>query len=76
MEVLMPGGIARMVRWLDGQNAAFAVARLIMMTGIKVRSFDDQSADDPATMKKLEASLRVVLAPNDLEAALKQLHGR
>ena len=59
------GRTYRVVAWLDKHQGAFAISRLIMMTGLKLRSFTDASPDDPAVLVKLETALRSMLSPSD-----------
>ncbi len=59
------GRTYRVVAWLDQHQGAFAISRLIMMTGLKLRSFTDASPDDPAVLVKLETALRSMLSPTD-----------
>ena len=59
------GAVARAVAWLDENQSAFVVARLIMMTGLKLRSFTPLSPDESPVLHKLDSAIRAVLTADD-----------
>jgi hypothetical protein len=64
----MAGEIFRMVTRIERQHSAFLVARLILSTGLALRSFTEESPDDPRTLAQLEAGLRAFLSPAQINA--------
>jgi hypothetical protein len=60
------GCLWRVTRWLEARHGAFLISRLILMTGIKLRSFDASSPDNPEEVRALERALRTLLSPSEL----------
>lgn len=67
------GRVWRIVRWVDAQKGAFAISRLIMQTGIKLRDFRAETPDDPRVLARLWPALESLLAPEEREALLQSL---
>jgi hypothetical protein len=62
------GTIAAIVREVEQRRTAFAVARLIMMTGIDLRAYHSTSEDDDHVLSRLWKALPGVLNAADLSA--------
>ena len=67
------GGIAAVVRQLDRKHGSFFISRLILMTGINVRTYDSATYDDPQAVAKLARALRTLVPAGDVEALLQLL---
>jgi hypothetical protein len=64
------GGIYQAVRLLDKKHGSFFISRLILMTGINLRTFDSSTYDDPVAAQKLVKALRSLLSPVELDGLL------
>ncbi len=58
------GHIATILREVERRRTAFAVARLIMLTGNNLRGYTPTTEDDPAVLERVRKVL-----PNVLDAA-------
>lgn len=67
------GTIHAIVTFLEERWSAFAVSRLIMLSGVNVRSFTPQSHDDPEALRKVEAALTQMLSADEMEALRRRL---
>jgi len=67
------GGIYQTVRLLDQKHGSFFISRLILVTGINLRTFDATSYDDPVVTNKLVKALRPMLSPAELDGLLPLL---
>lgn len=56
------GRIFRLVCWVDAHKGAFAISRLILQTGVKLRSYELTTRDDPRALAKLIAALDSMLS--------------
>lgn len=63
----MSGTVHRIVQYLEERRSAFAVSRLIMMTGVAVRQFTNSTPDDEVILRKLDAALPSLLSPEEIE---------
>jgi hypothetical protein len=61
------GRIARVVGWVDANKGAFAVSRLILQTGIKLRDCTPTTRDEPRDIAKLLAAVATMLTPEELQ---------
>jgi hypothetical protein len=66
------GVIYLTVRLLEKKNGAFFISRLILASGINLRSFDANTYDDPVTVMKFIKTLRNMLSPIDMVNILTQ----
>jgi hypothetical protein len=62
----MVGQMHRIVHFLDERHTAFAVSRLIMLSGVQVRRYSPDAVDDPALLKRVMAGLKHMLSAADL----------
>lgn len=60
------GNIAIIIREVERRRTAFAVARLIMLTGMNLRGFELFTEDDPAVLDRLRKVLPRVLDATEL----------
>jgi hypothetical protein len=60
------GKIALIIEEVEKRRTAFAVARLIMLTGLDLRAFDRTSEDDPSVLEKLRRTLGMVLSTHEV----------
>ncbi|MDC3959624.1 hypothetical protein [Polyangium jinanense] len=67
------GGIAAVVRQLDRKHGAFFISRLILMTGINLRTYDAATPDDPHAVAKLARALRSLVPATELDGLLQLL---
>jgi len=61
------------VRLLDKKHGSFFISRLILITGINVRTFDQTSYDDPVAVGKIIKALQSSLPQAEYEALLPLL---
>jgi hypothetical protein len=61
------GRIAKMIREVERRHTAFAVARLVMMTGIDFRAYDVSTPDDESVLSRLRKVLPNVLSKSEIE---------
>lgn len=59
------GRICRVVGWLDAHKGAFAISRLILQTGIKLRDHGPTTRDDPRDLAKLMVALDALLTAEE-----------
>ena len=57
------GRIFVVVSGVEQRRSAFAVARLIMLTGTNLRAFDSETVDDPAVFERVKKALAAVISP-------------
>lgn len=62
------GRVWRIVRWVDANKGAFVISRLILQTGIKLRTFEAEMPDDPRVLARLWHALDALLSPAEREA--------
>ncbi|MRG97544.1 hypothetical protein [Polyangium spumosum] len=67
------GGISAVVRQLDRKHGAFFISRLILMTGINLRTYDAATYDDPQAVTKLVRALRSLVPAPELDSLLQFL---
>ncbi|MDI1432327.1 MULTISPECIES: hypothetical protein [Polyangium] len=67
------GGIYQAVRLLDQKHGSFFISRLILVTGVNLRSFDSSSVDEPVVAEKLIKALRPLLSPAELDGLMPLL---
>lgn len=60
------GAIFEVVQFIEQRRSAFAVSRLIMMTGVPVRRFEAGTVDDPEAVRKIRQALPGLLEPEEL----------
>lgn len=54
----MASRIYRIVAYVEGRFSSFAVSRLIMLSGVKVRSYTPDSVDDPQDFAKIRRAVQ------------------
>ncbi len=67
------GGICEITRMLEKKHGAFFISRIILASGINLRSYNSTSIDDPATMSKFIRTLRNLLSPTDMADVFSQV---
>ena len=70
------GCLWRVTRWIEDKHGAFLVSRLILVTGIKLRSFEATTPDNPDEVRTVERALRTLLSPEELNEVSKLLWER
>ncbi|HZF55937.1 MAG TPA: hypothetical protein VE093_45290 [Polyangiaceae bacterium] len=70
------GCLWRVTRWIEERHGAFFVSRLIIATGIKLRSFEATTPDNPDEVRAVERALRSLLSPDELNEVSKLLWER
>ncbi len=53
----MTSRIYRVVKYVEERFSPFAVSRLIMLSGVKVRKYSEHSSDDPQDFHKVWRAL-------------------
>lgn len=67
----MANRISRITSFVEKRKLGFGVARLIMMSGVNVRSFGPNDPDPPDALRRLEQALPQLLTAQEL----KELQG-
>jgi hypothetical protein len=62
----MANRISRITSFVEKRRLGFGVARLIMMSGVNVRSFGPNDPDPPDALKRLEQVLPQILSAPEL----------
>jgi len=70
------GGIHRLVMRIDERYGSFFISRLILMTGIKLRSFESFTPDDPELVSRLLQALSTLIPPDEVGELLAMLPPR
>ncbi len=72
------GRIHFVVEFLERKYGAFAISRLIMMSGVPVRSFTATTPDDREALQKVRAAVMNLLSRDEFEELLRAaaLEGR
>jgi hypothetical protein len=63
----MANRISRITSFIEKRRLGFGVARLIMMSGVNVRSFGPHDPDPPDALRRLEQVLPQILTPQELQ---------
>ncbi|WNG35041.1 hypothetical protein F0U61_16320 [Archangium violaceum] len=66
----MANRISRITSFVEKRKLGFGVARLIMMSGVNVRSFGPNDPDPPDALRRLEQALPQLLTPQELTELL------
>jgi len=66
------GGIYHLTKLLERKHGAFFISRVILASGINLRGYDLDSADDPTIALKFIKTLRNMLSPTDMAEILTQ----
>ncbi|WNG45519.1 hypothetical protein F0U60_16495 [Archangium minus] len=66
----MANRISRITSFVEKRKLGFGVARLIMMSGVNVRSFGPNDPDPPDALRRLEQALPQLLTPQELKELL------
>lgn len=61
------------IDYLEARKSAFAVSRLIMLTGIPVRRFAKDGQEDPAVLKRVLDTLPSLLTEQELQELMRLL---
>jgi len=67
------GSIFRIVCRLDERFGSFFISRLILTTGVKLRTFEAHTPDDPAVVAKVVQALCALVPPEELRDLLPLL---
>jgi hypothetical protein len=62
----MDNRLYRTVEWLERSQSPFAIARLIMMSGINLRKIGPSDPEDRRSMIRIEQAARSILSTADL----------
>ena len=57
--------IFQIVRFIEQRHTPFAVSRLIMLSGVKVRQYFEDSVDSLPDLAKVRRAARQILSPAD-----------
>ncbi|KFA91897.1 hypothetical protein [Archangium violaceum] len=68
----MANRISRITAYVEKRKLGFGVARLIMMSGVNVRSIGPNDPDPPDALRRLEQALPQLLSAQEL-SELQQL---
>ncbi|MFE8596514.1 hypothetical protein KYC5002_13690 [Archangium violaceum] len=68
----MANRISRITAFVEKRKLGFGVARLIMMSGVNVRSIGPNDPDPPDALRRLEQALPQLLSAQEL-SELQQL---
>jgi hypothetical protein len=68
----MANRISRITSYVEKHKLGFGVARLIMMSGVNVRSIGPNDPDPPEDLRRLEQALPQLLSAQEL-SELQQL---
>jgi hypothetical protein len=63
----MANKISRITAFVEKRKLGFGVARLIMMSGVNVRSFGPNDPDPPDALLRLEQALPQLLSAQELQ---------
>ena len=63
----MTNRISRITSYVEKRKLGFGVARLIMMSGVNVRSIGPNDPDPPDALLRLEQALPQLLSAQELE---------
>jgi hypothetical protein len=69
----MANRISRITQFVEKHKLGIGVARLIMMSGVNVRSFGPNDPDPPDALRRLEQALPQVLSAQELRELQKIL---
>lgn len=70
----MASRIYQLVQLIELRHTSFAVSRLIMLSGVKVRKYTQDSVDDPQDLARVERAARTLLSEPEhasLDAVLR-----
>lgn len=62
----MANRISRITSYVERKKLGFGVARLIMMSGVNVRSFGPNDPDPPDALRRLEQALPQLLSAQEM----------
>ncbi len=63
----MANRISRITTYVEKRKLGFGVARLIMLSGVNVRSFGPNDPDPPDALRRLERVLPQLLSDQELQ---------
>lgn len=63
---LMGSEIFRIVAFVEKRLTSFAISRLVMMSGVSVRKYKSDSADDPQDLRKVRGVLSSLLSSEEV----------
>lgn len=72
----MASRIFQLVQLIERRHTSFAVSRLIMLSGVKVRQYSADSIDDPQDLARVERAARGLLPEPDHDSVTAVLRGR
>lgn len=67
------GEIYAITVFVEKRKSPFAVSRLIMMSGVNVREYDQYSVDDPEHLVRVRNAVQYLLTPEELNELIEQL---
>ncbi len=59
--------------YVEKRKSGFGVARLIMMSGVNVRSFGPQDPESPDALERVKQALTQLLSPQELKELVRLL---
>ena len=71
----MQGTVYRVVELLEERHSSFLVARVILLTGIRLRDYEPTTPDDPTVLRALGNALQRVLSEDELRPIQALLQG-
>lgn len=72
----MGSRIYQLVQLIELRHTSFAVSRLIMLSGVKVRKYTQDSVDDPNDLARVERAARTLLSEPEHESLNAVLRSR
>lgn len=63
----------QVVDWLEQSQSPFAIARLIMMSGVNLRKIKESDPEDRRLMLRVEQAARAILSDSDLQTLRTKL---
>ena len=63
----MSNKIRQITTFVEKRKLGFGVARLLMMSGVDLRSFTEHDPDPPAQLERVWKALPTILTPQELQ---------
>ena len=63
----MSNKIRQITTFVEKRKLGFGVARLLMMSGVDLRSFSEKDPDPPAQLERVWKALPMILTPQELQ---------
>lgn len=71
----MANRIWQITHFVEQRRLGFGVARLLMMTGVRLRDFQEDSPESPEEEERVLRELPKVLSASEMEELEQILHG-